>query len=229
MSPPPVKTRNIKDYCLRHKGKSVCLLGNGPTLSQWSLDELRAAGYHLFGMNKSWTHGPAYYHTFLSSAHLEDVARQRYCPGRWQGDDFKPGVLFTTYGIVSHRIRVFDGWPGTLVIMTQAGKVGDQVWFSADMAMGYHSCFAGSMALELAMWMGYDEIYLLGYDTHNYEGHHWDGDSKPAAAERTTQIAYMRPVSEYATKTRSKVFNANPDSAITWFPFRSPLEKVKVA
>ena len=212
----------IENYFRAHKDEPACLLGNGPSLLRWELDELRRR-HLLIGVNKSWTQGQAPYHCAISWEHVQHLCDGKYSPGRWVGGGFDPGVLFMRENMFSERAqRAMQGWEGTVVPLKQPQRNGDQVWFSADMSLGLHSSFGGQMAIELALWFGCAPIYLLGYDAHNVEGHHWCPQDGNSSANRRKQVEYMKPVAAYAERVGVKVYNSNEESAIPYFEFREP-------
>lgn len=212
----------IEDYRNAHQGEPACLLGNGPSLLRSDLGELRQ-NHLLVGINKSWTHGLAPYHCAISWEHIQDLCEGKYSPGVWTCGIFVPGVLFMREAMFSQRAQgVLKGWGGTVVSLKQPQRSADQVWFSADMSSGLHSAFGGMMAIEIALWFGCDPIYLLGYDAHNVEGHHWCPGDGNRSANRRKQVEYLKPVAAYAARIGARVYNANPDSAIPHFEFRQP-------
>lgn len=217
-----MKVGNIETLLHAHRGKPACLLGNGPSLLDWDLEELR--GNHvLIGVNKSWTQVQARYHCAIAWEHLQDLCDGKYSPGGWDGETFEHGMLFMREAMFSPRARTaMKNWAGTVVPIRQPQRNGDQVWFSADMSLGLHSSFGGQMAIELALWMGCSPIYLLGYDAHNVEGHHWSPSGANTSANRCKQVEYLKPVAAYAERVGATVYNANEESAIPHFQFRKP-------
>ena len=217
--------RQIEDFFQKHKGRSACVLGNGPSLLDHDLESLRKE--HVFiGINKSWTVVQSSYHCFVAREHFVDLCEGKYSPGERHGDEFVPGVVFCTSGNAHEgRTRWLEAWQGQLVVLSPSQRLGDQVWWSADMSGGrYHSPWGGAFALELAAWMGLSPVYLLGYDAHNNEGHHWD-TGPMHGVDRRKQIAFLKPVAAYLEQAGVEVFNANPKSAIRWFPFKSPAKQ----
>jgi hypothetical protein len=212
---------------LKHKGQPACLLGNGPTLrTEWGrekLEELKRSGYWLIGINKSWTEVQAHYHCFVAHEHCADLTMGKYSPGWWEGERFVPGVVFTSIGCIQQGgvTRLLEVWPGSLVAIAPASRFGDQVWWSADMMDGYHSPWGGGLAIELALWMGFDPIYLIGYDAKNHQGHHWNIDFL-GVVDRTKQVDFMKPIAKYAEQVGARVFNANKASAHRVFPYAIP-------
>lgn len=216
-----MRVGRIGDYFQAHRGEPACLLGNGPSLLEWDIQQLRR-DHVLVGINKSWTQGQAFYHCAISSEHVQDLIDGKYSPGRWVGGMFEPGVLFMRETMFSERAQhALKNWQGTVVPLKQPQRNGSQTWFSADMSLGLHSSFGGMMAIELALWFGCSPIYLLGYDAHNVEGHHWAQDAN-RSANRRKQVEYLKPVAAYAERIGAKVYNANENSAIPHFEFRQP-------
>lgn len=216
-----MKQGRIEDYIQAHRGEPACLLGNGPSLLEWDIKQLRR-DHVLVGINKSWTQGQAFYHCAIAWEHVQDLIDGKYSPGRWVGDTFESGVLFMREAMFSQRAEgALKNWAGTVVPLAQPQRNGSQTWFSADMSQGLHSSFGGQMAIELALWLGCSPFYLLGYDAHNVEGHHHSKDAN-SSANRQKHVEYLKPVAAYAERVGAKVYNANENSAIPHFEFRKP-------
>ncbi len=192
----------INNFFMKHKGEEVCLLGNGPSLQKFNLKELSMTKT-LFGINKSWTAIETSYHTSTTWRQLKSA-----------------GKKFDTFFCTEHMFNVstarnFDTIK--LIPIKPAKRNTAHGYFSSNMLLGYHSIFAGQMAIELALWMGFNPIWLLGFDAHNEEGHHYD-NSPPC--DRTSQIEALKLVRPITDNLGVKIFNTNKNSAIPWFEFR---------
>lgn len=213
--------RDINEFLLIHEGEPVCLLGNGPTLKDHDLEGLQSAGMKMIGINKSWTEVQCYYHTCVAQEHFNNTQEGLYQPGRTNADGgYEAGIFFITRQRIEYgKLRFFKEWHATLVPIRASRYIASDDYFSADMKMGYHSLFGGQMAIELALWMGFNPIWLLGFDAHNNEGHHHH-NVPSSYADRRKQIDLLEPVRPYADKSGVTIYNASLDSAIPWFEKR---------
>lgn len=147
--------RNVKRYKDIHKGQRCVIIGNGPSLKATDLEKLHNLHISTLACNRinliftqtKWR--PTYY--FMSDAKLveqyndeiDDVpAERRFFPKRYR-NQIKKGVFYNELE--------FD--------YESEGK------FSFDAAKGIYP--AGSVTTEmiqLAYYMGFSEIYLIGVD-----------------------------------------------------------------
>lgn len=203
-----------------YKNKACLLLGNGPSLSRWyeRLPEL-SERYLTIGMNKSWEppldkpHLPEYhaeYHCVVNASLLREMV--------------KGGRSKWTSAVVSgmsnkrHLRGREDG-----ILVNQVGY--ESVW-RYDLRRGMDARFAGMMALQLACYFGASPIFLLGYDAHPHESHHWGGVAprRRSVAERARRFHvtdFERALTQLS-KLDFEIYNANPDSAIRSFAHGEP-------
>jgi hypothetical protein len=110
-------------------------------------------------------------------------------------------------------------FPGHIVPFTEMAK---QKVFHYDMVKGSDASFGGYLAIVVAVFLGFEIIYLLGFDEHNDEGH-FDDDSTTCLYRESAHIPWFNLVARWLeTQTKVKIYNANSDSAIRVFPFESP-------
>jgi hypothetical protein len=144
----------VAEYRNRHRGQRCYILGNGPSLQRTDLTRLRESV--TFGMNRIYLHFPAmgfattYYvavNTLVMEQCAEDIRRlemPRFVT--WRGRRW---------------LKNAD------VIFLDTDYTGPEV-FSTDLT---RRVFEGStvtfVALELAYYMGFGEVVLLGVD-HNF-------------------------------------------------------------
>jgi hypothetical protein len=144
----------MAEYEDRHRGQRCYILGNGPSLQRTDLTRLRHAV--TFGMNRIYLHFPAmgfattYYvavNTLVIEQCAEDIRR-----------------------LEMPRFVTWRGRPwlkNADVIFLDTDYTGPEV-FSTDLT---RRVFEGStvtfVALELAYYMGFSEVVLLGVD-HNF-------------------------------------------------------------
>lgn len=92
----------------------------------------------------------------------------------------------------------------------------------------YHGQNAGFGALNLAICLNANPIYLLGYDMRYTEGKSHFHDLYRSQHDKTILKSFIRPfnqVAELIAKMGYRVVNLNPNSALHCFP-KSTIEKV---
>ena len=225
---PPAQFKDTK------RGKRVFVLGNGPTLRQWSMAEIRAVKGETIGVNRSWkssadgTHKGfqgTTYHCFVSGAHAYNL-----CDGQ-----VKTGVTFCPRSLewLVDSAECGCGCKYCFVGVLSGGY--NPTAFRFDLERGIMTKFAGYFALQLAAWMGYSEIFLLGYSAKDYEGHAHDIDPADPGKRKITRGGMRRwfdGAADWAKASGRTIINADPDSAITCFPRMSKeqvLERIRAA
>jgi hypothetical protein len=143
----------IEDFRDAESGP-VALLGNGPSLAEWNLEEL-AERMPLFGINRSWKLIGTRWRCFVDAEHHKEfssVAPPHEIAFHLSGNEPKID------GVTVH-------WRPRLV-------PGENLRFCGfELDVGTYGLFAGHFAVELAAWMGFNPIFLAGYD---FEGGHFD-------------------------------------------------------
>lgn len=147
--------RDVKS--LKDRARKVAVLFNGESLKSHDLHQIRKAGIPIIGMNRTHVGHPGYegpepdYLCAIDFAWIEDE-RVRKHPGLVNGSTHEDNVGF-------RATRSFRMTP-----------------FSFDMGRDGFVPFVpgttGFLALQLAVYMGFTEIYCLGLDLH---GPHFDG------------------------------------------------------
>lgn len=206
---------SIADFHNAHSGP-VALLGNGRSLAQ---QDLAAIALHmpLFGMNRSWKLASSRWTCFVDAENDEELLR---------GVAPFPEVVFCLdvgSGIAArHRRRSVQHTklPGgvareRVVVIPQ--RFGEPRFSGADLDRGSCGLFAGYFALEIVAWMGFNPIYLLGYDGTG--GRFYDPPDVPGASEKETatwnaRFHEARPVLD---ALGVRVVNCCPGSAIDAF------------
>ena len=197
----------------KHRGESVLILGNGPSLRR--NDFLRVPSeVTLFGTNRSWTEVQANYHAISDRIHLEEIRQRKWWPaflfsGIPNWPDGLEGVRFST--------TAFRSWHGRLSPV-----------FSEDLRRGVSMGGTPFVALQIAAWMGFSEIFLAGIDLNvdleTGSGHHYPGHQIPRQMkdEQTWNFAIAK---ETLDRLRIRVVNLNPRSLLEVWP-RVPFEEV---
>lgn len=167
----------------RHQGQKAFLLGNGPTLRDAAPALLRESSTSgsstLIGINKSHLHVEADYLCFVDRPYTQ---REHFLH---LIEPYLPDRVFTTtlYGNVLGTPFMF------------ASKELDQHGFSWDLYNdGVVVQTSGWFALQVACWLGFTQIYLLGFDGITEYGqkpggnHHFYGTRNVNARESVCQF-----------------------------------------
>ena len=193
----------VADFKNLHSDRRVFILASGPSLAQVDLGRLSRR--LVIGLNRSFLVYPdTHYHCTMDQRLFDEypteLERSRY--------------LFTLEG------RPF-GIPLHLL-----GSEG----FSFDMQQGVYSGYTVSyLALQLAAYMGFKEIFFLGLDLkHAPARTHFFGWDHRSGSHESTEFPKMRRMLTYgAEMLRSSgvsVYNCSPDTTLDGLP-HFPLER----
>jgi hypothetical protein len=170
----------IEHFHNRHRDEPVAILANGPSLADHPLRRIACV---TIGINQSRRLHDSTYHVALDLDHYVKPGTARMPDGSWRPQDtnylrpiadrlFSAGVK--PYGVLMHSLNPDPP---------------RQLDWSWDLRRGVYSHASTTyVALQLAMWMGFKRIYLLGVDLvtrvtqdaqgrgriehgHFYEGH----------------------------------------------------------
>lgn len=192
--------KSIQDFKGLHPEKRVFIMCSGPSLAELDLKPLERR--LTIGLNRSFmAFHPATYHCVMDlrlyELYKDELSKSRY--------------LFT------FPERPF-GIPITLL-----GADG----FSWDLAQGIYSGYTVSYyALQLAVYMGFEEIYFLGLDLKNKPKQtHFFGHDYHSEDHETTEFPKMRKGFESIAPTLKergiKVYNCSEESSLECFPYMS--------
>lgn len=187
----------ITDFKNRHEGKRIFILASGPSLKDLDLSPLKRR--MVMGLNRSFLIFPDTYYQCVMDYRLFD---------EFQDSLKKTRHLFTLEG------RPF-GTPIKLL-----GAEG----FSWDLEEGIYSGYTiAYVALQIAVYMGFKEIYYLGLDLKNEGANtHFFGHDYHSKNHETTEYPRMKKVLEFGAQTLSNtnvnVFNCSPVSQLECFP-----------
>jgi hypothetical protein len=143
-----------------HKGEGCFIIGNGPSLNKMDLSPLR--NYHTFGLNKIYLMFDKVdlnlsYHVAVNSLVIEQSVSEfeaLRCPSFLS--------FMEAYKVVRHLEHIyFLHWGGPIT-------------FQEDITRQVHGHTVTTVALQLAYYMGFSRIFLIGVD-HNYKT-----DGKPS-------------------------------------------------
>jgi hypothetical protein len=183
----------ISDYRLLCSGP-VVILGNGPSLNDVEIDRIR---YPTMGLNRSYLKTISPYHVGVDKAHAEAHLR----------GDLKAGRFFSTW-----RLKGCWDVPGYVYLGRRPPG-----WWSCPENNSDRICgYAGTVSLELAVYMGFNPIIFVALDLHgpkfydldrNWEDRHFKGQRA-----RMGQLSRCLP-------DGVEVFNCSPITVIKCFPY----------
>jgi hypothetical protein len=196
----------IKDFKNLHGSKHVFIIASGPSLEGLDLSPLDRR--LTIGLNRSFMAYPNSYYHCVFDHRLYDLYPEELKKSRF---------LFTL------EDRPFG------IPLKYLGADG----FSWDLEEGIYSGYTISyFALQLAVYMGFKEIYFLGLDlANNPEKTHFFGKDFPSVSHDTTAYPKMRDSFERICpelkKKGIKVYNCSPVSTLECFPYISYEEAIK--
>jgi hypothetical protein len=188
-----VPLESIKD---RHKNEQVILLGNGPTLWKYNSRELP---YITIGLNVSWRFKRARYHCCLDESHVLDYIAGRYTP--------MCGYIMTVEAFKEH----FETKPYTVMLLGEMPLVPSIfLWkesWRTHVSDGAFPYITGLFGIQLALYMGFTTLWLLGYDS---------------SPERNWQHRYYKHAWKEIQKDlpNVEIYNCNPKTLIKAFPVK---------
>jgi hypothetical protein len=198
----------IRDFEGIHKGEPVAILGNGPSLvdSLPFLEDIKT-----IGINASLDYLYSDYWVALDSPSVWRAGTQLYTP---------------KYFFTSTLPRPVLPHAKTIVIPSSFKK---SIAWSDDLGKIIYPCRATVwFALQIAVWMGFDPIYIVGFDLHGPrpKGHVLEGEVFPATAvQRQLQLmGYLKALLDSGRVDR-KIYNCSIDSLCTSLPYYSFLRK----
>ena len=193
--------------CLR--GRPALLLGNGPSLNLVKFARVTAP---IIGMNRSWKAYQARWHCLMyRDDHIEPIVK-RHC---------RPDTVFSLmqpHQAHALRRRV----PGLDVVrfphLRDPCPLGTPAFTSLE--KGTPCKNTGQFAIEVALWLGCDPIYLIGYDLGYDDGHFFD-DVSPNHEWRDKQRELFRVFATHVARkfTGRRILNLNRESFVDAFEF----------
>ena len=193
-------------------GRRCFIVAGGRSLRGFDFDRLR--GERTIAINKALREVPFADVLFgMDFQFLEWIQRGDL------GEDYRRAFLrFTGEKIWLNLTGTSYPYPRDVRVLLGAGEIG---WTKTLEAGLYHGNNSGYAAINLALLLGADPIYLLGYDMKG-PGHYHDGyptSIQAGALEqfRTSIEAGARELPADAPR----IINLNPKSALRCFPFGS--------
>ena len=163
----------------KYKGKRLFILGSGKSLKDMPLQLL--ANEYTFGMNRiGMIFHPVFYWLATSYSRLAEYR-----------STVDASIKIAKYAFISNTledtirdapnvywIKMLDA--GSFQTRPEPGTLTAQYWIDQDVASGSISAYAhsGFAVFRIAAYMGFNPIYLLGFDAH-YESHPGPGKPDP--------------------------------------------------
>ena len=194
------------------RGETCFLIGGGPSLRGFDFERLRGRG-RIIAINKAFMDAPFADMMFSMDHRFYKWLRIGI---RRNMDDAKE--QFANFAGIKCWVDIDNAHYDDIYFVV--GKRGAEMAVSiADgIPPGNNSGYA---AIQLAMCLGCDPIYLLGYDmSHDAGVSHYHG-GYPIAQREITVVRFRHKFESVAQRIlkRTNVYNLNPDSALRCFPF----------
>jgi hypothetical protein len=191
------------------EGGSVCILGNGPSLNKWRLDELDC---DTIGINLSTN--------LIQSKYYVTVAKDR-------ARDVNDGKITALGAVFTNRKALINPdieQPVVILPMTLADDyarkaVAKQPIFDYDLTKPMRATFGGIVATQVALFLGYDTIYYIGMEggTLHFTGKHRDANRPGYHKTCFWHVAHW-----WRNQSRVKIYQTIDNSAIDYFPVAMP-------
>ena len=241
VSPRPVDREFMKMIHNTAQGESVFVLGGGPSLRLHDRTLIAGlSGRKTIAMNflSKWN-GLSFRPTYWAVSEEDWIQQIDESLRQWEaGQGIKPGS--STRVFAKNRFPAllnepqYETWSRVHVegsMFIRDGYLGgvNQYWIS-----GFpHFAFSGvsvavDNAIQLALWLGADVVYLMGVDARDAQMHAYDDDVRRDAMNRrqTTGevsgtnkwqglIEAVQQVHDSAAKKGRRIVNLSPDSALT--------------
>lgn len=193
-------TDDISKFKNLHQGKRLFVLASGPSLSSFDLSKLDRR--ITMGLNRSFMVYPyTYYHCVLD---------QRLF-------DMYPEELKKT-----RQLFTLEGRPFGIRLANLAAE-----GFSWDLTQGIHTGYTiAYFALQLAVYMGFAEVYYLGLDLKHAQGKtHFFGRDEVSANHENTEFPKMKRMMDFGAvllKSHAiEVYNCSTNTDLKCFPYKS--------
>lgn len=216
------KYKPLKEMHNKYKGKRCFIICTGPSLTIEDLEKL--SDEYCFGMNSTCLcHDKTKWKSDFFS--VQDVAVFRKINQAMLTTD--NGTVFIPSGFTKVG-QVLDSWiqyqtQGSYHIYEMRYKTRYYARFSDDCYISVYDGYSISYSImQLAIYLGFDEIYLLGCDCsylgkkqHFIEHGHCDVSFKEAPNKL---FAAYNTALQYASTHNVKIFNATRGGALEIFP-----------
>ena len=207
--------RNAVDYFAKHRGMPAFVIGNGPSASNLiGYDAYVKDNFVTIGMNRSWQLIDSQYHVIMfHHEHLEDLKRNKFST---------KGVTLWTYKDYS-EMWVREVEEGDVIYVPSVADPRNEMhqfnlagMISLDLSECSYADMTGMFALEVALWLRCDPIFLIGYDL--YGGHFCDS-WKPEDEWQSVQVDLFDLTAEQIEVEApwASIYNCNQKSRILGF------------
>ncbi|MCK9601764.1 MAG: hypothetical protein M0R06_22160 [Sphaerochaeta sp.] len=206
------------------RGKRCFIVGGGPSLKGFDFERLR--GERVIAINKAFYDVPFADIVFgMDRPLLDDLMSGKidadYRAKNPDGPERNYQAAFAEFAGVKVWLDLSNySYPEDVCSIPSAGEIG---WTKSCKEGLYHGQNSGYGALNLAMVLGADPIYLLGYDCakgpageKNYHGG-YPSAGNPSALETFKEA--FKAGAKMLMAGRHHIYNLNPDSALRCFPF----------
>jgi hypothetical protein len=212
-----------------HKGERCFIVATGPSLTAGDLEKIK--GEHSFGVNKiflmyektAWR--PTYYCAIDKDAWI-------FCKGYFEKQGFDDSAFLDVklkYSNITNCGNIYRVNQGTYFAISKGTVLTDPKLVFAEQLEKrfYPTSTVAIIALQLAIYMGYKEIYLLGADCSfgktpdaNYPKEFQGRNSFSPIYDRVADYVFFsyRIAKEYADFHGIKIFNATRGGELEVFP-----------
>lgn len=228
-----IKKQNIEKYKNIHKGKRCFIIATGPSLTIEDLERLNQE--FTISMNSIITlfektnFRPNYYliqdavveKRLRNMLHNCDIGVSFMGIGDIRG--FKPVLNWNQGKSYYGKMEFYNLKVAYHIYKMWYNESADEIemQFSSDCADGiYDGCTVTYSAIQLACYMGFNEIYLLGCDT-NYSGHvdqKQDHNNSKSPEPAFAMIRAYEEAKKYADEHGIKIYNATRGGMLEVFP-----------
>ena len=204
------KAPDIRKLKNKEKGRRAFILGNGPSISNENLANLKDE--LTIGINGS---------TFLESNY--GFSSQYYVVSDQRFLDHRDKIKFATSDLSQSTLRVFregikspncNDYKHRTYYIKSLGRDG----FSHDLRKGFFfGCSTVNLAIQLAYYLGAKEIYLLGVDlsyTGNQLRFYDEKDPSPVDPYRGTQVHNITTADHELQKEQIGLYNCSKSSVL---------------
>jgi hypothetical protein len=197
----------IKDFKDIHRGEPVAILGNGPSL----LDLLPRLpkGMKTIGMNASWNHWPSEYWVGLDLSTMFQARRDEYKPDFVFVPDMD-GYEYEHAECIPVKCNFMKRWYWADRLDQEAAPCRSTMWF----------------ALQLASYMGFDPIFVLGFDLAGPRpaGHVHAGEPmEQKSTEHQLQLMGFLRCLMNRGDVKARIYNCSTESLCTSLPYWAPM------
>jgi hypothetical protein len=194
------------------KGRRCFIVAGGRSLRGFDFSRLR--GERTIAINKALLEVPFADVLFgMDYQFLEWILRGDL------GEDYRRAFLrFTGEKIWLNLTGTSYPYPRDVRVLLGAGEIG---WTKTLEAGLYHGNNSGYGAINLALLLGADPIYLLGYDMKEPGHYHSGYPTKTPTASIQTFRESIEAGARELTADAPRIINLNPKSGLRCFPFGS--------